>query len=171
MFFQEIDQSIVWAQVSPWVEEPINTNEADVRGYELSLALSLFEYLRLSANHTGLDATKRTTGQGLPGRTNAETNFRARLGPPEVFKLIGELQYTGQIPVSEGGKLLLPARSVWNVSASANLSHVPRLGLDRVFGSLWLVLAVNNVADVAVRDALFFPQPGRNARVGLEARW
>jgi hypothetical protein len=30
---------------------------------------------------------------------------------------------------------------------------------------------MNNLSDVAVRDGLFAPQPGRNASAGLEVSW
>jgi len=129
------------------------------------------KYLRLSANHTGLDTESLTTGLPLPGRPDIETNFRAEIGAVRSWKLVAELQHTGEIPVSASGARFLPARSVWNASASLNLAAFPPLGPNGVLRSLWLVLALNNIGDVAVRDLLYLPQPGRNGYIGVEVDW
>jgi hypothetical protein len=60
---------------------------------------------------------------------------------------------------------------VWNASASLNLASIRRLGLESHVSDVWLFVEMNNIADVAVRDALAFPQPGRHASAGLEVRW
>jgi outer membrane receptor protein involved in Fe transport len=170
-FQQDVENSIVWTTVSLYTIAPINTGPARIRGWELAASVSVTDYLRLSANHTDIDARSETTGRRLPGRADYETFFRAELGPSHIWKLMGELQDTGDIIVSESGNKTVPARSVWNVSASLNLAELPRLGIDRWLTRFWVFVQVNNVGDVAVRDALSFPQPGRNAHAGLELEW
>jgi len=175
VFQNDIDDSIVWVTLSPYVVAPINTGPARVRGYEMSLRFALTDYMRFSLNHTGIDSEKRLTGLPLPGRAEHETNFRVELGESGFWKLVGELQHTGEIPVSESGSSFLPPRSVWNASASLNLASTARLGLDAWLGSFldkaWLFVELDNIGDVPVRDAQFFPQPGRNAHAGIEVEW
>jgi outer membrane receptor protein involved in Fe transport len=170
-FDQEVDDSIVWIPISHFTRTPVNTGPAKVWGYELGLVFGFTRFLQLSANHTGLRSESTTTGLPLPGRAEQETFFRAQLGPPDIWKLTAELQRLGDIPVSPSGSVLLPARSVWNLSASLNLAGVPGVGLDRFVRALWLYAALNNVGDVAVRDLLFAPQPGRSGYVGMEIEW
>ena len=45
------------------------------------------------------------------------------------------------------------------------------MGLDLGTRRLWLHAALENIADVAIRDSLSFPQPGRSLRFGVEAEW
>jgi outer membrane cobalamin receptor len=171
LFLQEIDESIVWMPISPFTVAPQNTGPARVRGYELALRFGVTRYLRLSANHTGLDSESLTTGRPLVGRADNETNFRVEVGPAQVWKLVAELQRTGEIPVSASGQRRLPARSVWNTSASLNLAQLPGLRLDRWTNDLWLFATLTNVGDVAVRDVLSFPRPGRSGYLGMEMQW
>jgi len=171
VFLQEIDDSIVWVPISLRTVAPVNTGPARVRGYELALHVAITRFFRLTANHTGLESKSVRTGLPLVGRATNETNLRMELGEQRIWKLVAELQHTGQIPASPSGSRWLPARSVWNVSASLNLAGVPPLRLHRWLDDLWLFATLNNVSDVAVRDVLFFPQPGRNGHLGLELQW
>jgi len=168
-FQQDIDESIVWMQISPDTVAPRNTGAARARGVELALAFAWTSYLRLSANHTELSAEIETGGP-LPGRADRETFARAELGSPSLWKCVAELQRTGEIPVSPAGGRLLPARSVWNASAALNLARIPPLR-GSPLRKLWLVAELRNLADVAVRDSLVAPQPGRNGSLGVEAEW
>jgi vitamin B12 transporter len=168
VFLQEIDESIVWMKVSPFTVMPVNTGEARVRGVEVALAFGLTDYLRLSGNYTKLDAESTNTGLPLVGRPDAEAYARIELGPRDHFKLTGELEYSGEIFVSPGGALRIGARSVWNASAAWNLARLDALGLDRFVDSLWIHVTLNNLSDVAVRDLLFAPQPGRAGYIGVE---
>ncbi len=170
-FHQQINESIVWMQVSPNKVMPVNTGEVQIQGYEVGLSLSLTTYLTLSANRTGLTATGSNTGAPLVGRAESETNFRAELGRGQAWKLVAELQHTSEIPTAANGSSILPARSVWNANAAVDLVHLSMLGLDRRLTKLWLFVQLNNIGDVAVLDGLYFPQPGRNGHLGLEVEW
>jgi len=170
-FYQSRDDEIVWTQVSPWVVAPINLSDTRFVGLELSLQTEITRWVGLSASYTELDGELVSTGQPVPGRAERESHVRVRVGPAEVWKLVGEYQYTGRIPVSQGGNVFLAPRHIGNLSASADLTRALPAGLDRTAESLWIFFAVENVGDVAVRDALFSPQPGRTLTLGLEAHW
>ena len=107
----------------------------------------------------------------LPGQPERETFARLQIGPDQAWKLVGEVQHTGDILVSEGGGRHLPARTVWNASASLNLAATRWPGVPEPITHLWLFAEINNIGDIAVRDALTFPQPGRNASAGFEVNW
>ena len=170
-FHNRIDNSIVWVVINPSTVAPLNTGRATVQGYELLASLELFDLLRLSANHTGVDARYDRSGARLPGRAESETNARLEVGNRDVWKLVGEMHRTGDIYASEAGGRIIPARTVWSGSASLNLARLPRIGLDALLSRLWLTFRVNNIGDVAQRDAMSFPQPGRALALGLEGAW
>ena len=63
----------------------------------------------------------------------------------------------------------MSSRTVWNANASLNLA---RLGWDVLsdrFGDLIVSFGVKNLTDRSVRDAEFFPQPGRSFYTRVEA--
>ncbi len=170
-FRREIDESIVWVLINPRTLAPINTGSATTEGFELAGTVDLTRYLRLSANHTRTESERDATGKRLPGQAEEETHVRLRIGPEEHWKLVGEMEHVGEILVNEGGGRRLPSRTVWNVSASLNLASLSSLGLDRWASEIWLFAELDNLSDEAVRDAISFPQPGRNASAGVEVIW
>jgi outer membrane receptor protein involved in Fe transport len=171
-FHNAIEDSIVWVVVSPTTIEPRNTGDATTKGYELRGSMSFWSWLEVSANHTHLDARYDETGVRLPGRADSETNLRIALGIDGIWQVLGEMQDTGSISVSEAGGLTLPPRRVWNASGGMNVVYaVESLGFDAIPDELWLNFAVFNIGDQSVRDALSFPQPGRSFKVALEGSW
>jgi vitamin B12 transporter len=170
-FRREIDESIVWILINPRTIQPVNTGEATADGYELAASVRLTRFVRASANHTWIDSRREENGARLPGQPKHETFARLQLGPEEVWKLVGELQYVGEILVNAGGSRRLPERTVWNASAALNLVEVPGVPLERWITELWIFGAVDNIGDRAVRDAVSFPQPGRSATFGIEGHW
>lgn len=166
VFRNEIDQSIVFQQISPFVIGATNTGKALIRGLELGGSLRLFDWFGFAGNWTLLDTEVRATGRPLPGRADNEYLLRAELSPPSrVWQIVAERLYTGEIPVSPSGRTRVSARTVYNLSASIDL--VPLW--ERIPASqLLLSFAANNLADVAVRDAQFFPQPGRTLTFRVE---
>ena len=117
-FRREIDDAIVWVLRSPTTLAPINTGEATSQGVELTLSFRVTDYMRVWLNHTELDSERDLTGERLPGQPERESFARVQLGPPSLWKLVGEWQRTDDILVDEGGGTFLPDRSVWNASAS-----------------------------------------------------
>jgi outer membrane cobalamin receptor len=170
-FRREIDESIVWLLVGPNTIRPENLGEATADGVELTASFRLTRFVRFAIQHTRLDSRRDATGRRLPGQPDDETSGRLELGPDRVWKLIGECEHVGEILVDEGGSRRLPSRTVWHAAAALNVARWPRVGLDRVVSELWLSARVNNIGDEAVRDAVAFPQPGRNASAGIEIRW
>lgn len=167
-FRREIDESVVWVLVNPRTIAPINTGSATVQGFELVASIDWTRFLRLSANHTRTDSDRDATGERLPGQARDETFVRLRVGPEDEWKLVAELERVGEILVNEGGSRRLPARTVWNLSASLDLARIDRLPFGRVAKELWLFARIDNLTDQAVRDSISFPQPGRNASAGVE---
>ncbi len=170
-FYDERDDEIVWTQVSPWVVAPVNLSDTRYVGLELSVTGEITRWVGFAASHTELDATLSSTDRPPPGRAERQSFARLRIGPDDVWKLVGEWHYTGEIGASLGGRVILPARHVGNVTASLDVARVVPRVFDRVVDSLWTYVAVDNVGDVTARDALFAPQPGRSLTIGLEARW
>jgi outer membrane cobalamin receptor len=171
VFRRDIDESIVWVLIGPNTIRPENTGSAVAEGVELAGSLRLTRFVRVAAQQTLLESRRDANRRRLPGQPDDETDVRLQLGPDPVWKIVGELSRVGEILVNEGGSQRLPARTVWNASAALNLVEWPGFGLRRIVSELWLSARLNNIGDVAVRDAVAFPQPGRNASAGIEMRW
>jgi vitamin B12 transporter len=171
-FHNSIDNSIVFLLVSPTLIEPRNTGPATSEGFELAGGFTVLRWIGVYANHTFVDATLNKTGAPLPGRARDETNVRVSIGPPsKAVQLIGSVQITSQIPVSDTGDTVLPDRTVWNATVAVDLV---KLGLtpQRIpLRELLVALDAQNLTDVAIRDAEFFPQPGRSFTLRVEAVW
>lgn len=169
-FRQDIHDSIVFLLVSPSVVAPRNTGPATVDGWELQGSLRLLGWVTLGANATFLDATLNRTGTPLPGRADHEVNVRLELGPPSgLVKLVGTMQETGDIPVTDTGGTVLPARTVFDASLTVDARQLPWIGPRLPVERLLLSVIAENVTDRSVRDALFFPQPGRSLTLRAEA--
>lgn len=170
-FRREIDESIVWVLINSTTLAPVNVGEATIQGFEVSASIDLGRYLRLSANHTQIDSERASSGKRLPGQPEEETFARLRIGREEAWKIVGEVHRVGEQLVSEGGSRILPARTVWNASASLNWVEIPWAPSPDWARAIWLYVEVDNFTDEAVRDSLSFPQPGRQASAGLEVSW
>lgn len=171
VFQQDIDESIVWVPISPRTIESNNTGPARVRGFELAFEVAFTRFVRLRTNHTGLQSESLTTGRPLPGRADSESLVRLEVGEPGRWKTVGEMHRTGEIPVSPSGAIVLPSRIVWSASAAVNLAGFDALHMPDALDEFWLYLTLTNISDVAVRDGLFFPQPGRSGYIGTEIEW
>jgi iron complex outermembrane receptor protein len=168
-FDNDIDDSIVFVLISPFTVAPVNTGPARSRGVEVSASAGLLRWLVVSVNYTHLDAHYKDTGAPLPGRSPNELSGRLQLGPPSgLFKLFGDALYTDVIPVSESGRTILPARTTYDAGIVVDLVKVPLLGERIPLRSLLLSFVASNLTDVSVRDAQFFPQPGRVLNVQAE---
>jgi hypothetical protein len=142
-----------------------------VKGLELSGSLGLLGWLRGSANWTWLDTRVAHHGGPLPGRPEHEVTGRLVLGPASgLLKLVGEVHYTDDIPAVEGGALTVSRRTTFDASLAVDLNQLP--WFEDWLPSEACVVSVTgtNLTDRAVRDAQFFPQPGRVLSFQLELR-
>ncbi len=172
-FYRAIEESIVWVRISLQTVAPVNTGRATSRGVELQSSFEIGPWVGVAANYTWTDSERDDNGARLAGQAEHAAFARLRLGPEKIFKLIAEFQYLSDILVDEGGSLELPSRRIWNASASVDLAALGLPGWPtRVLPEeVWLYAALENISDESVRDVASFPQPGRNGRVGFEARW
>lgn len=168
-FAGEVDESIVFQLISSNVIAPVNTGSGTTRGYELTLRWRPHSWIRLSAARTVTDSKLDSNHKNIAGIAVSQVDGRLELGPRERFKLVGEVHYTGRIPLDNGGQSRLQSRVAYDASASVDLTKIPMLGMSRLGRSLWLSVRGQNLGDVAIRDSRSFPQPGRNFSVALES--
>jgi vitamin B12 transporter len=170
-FYNDIDESIVFQTQSAALVIATNTGPAHIVGLELAGGFGLLGWLHFSGNWTHLDSEIESTGASLPGRADDEWLLRLVLGPESgLFKLVGERRQTGDIPTDFGGTALVRGRTVWDASAALDLAQLPWLGRYIPGSSLLLSVTGRNLGDVSVRDAAFFPQPGRSLAFRIEWR-
>jgi outer membrane receptor protein involved in Fe transport len=170
-FRNDVRESIVFQPVSQFVVAASNTGPALSQGLELAGGLRLLAWIGLEANWTHLSSKAQRTGQPLPGRAEDEVLVRVRLGPASgLFELTGECLYTSELPVTADGGTRVSARTVWNASAALDLLQLPWLDVHLPGERLLVSLTGDNLGDVSVRDAQFFPQPGRWLTLRVEWR-
>ena len=171
-FRNRIQESIVFVLVSPFTVAAENTGAAHVEGVEGDFGFGLFGWARLSASGTWLEARLDRTHTPLPGRATAEATLRLVVGPPSgLVKLVGEARYTGEIPVTDTGRTVLPERTVYDASVIVDLAKLEWLAGYVPAEAMRVALIGRNLTDRAVRDAQFFPQPGRTLSVRVETVW
>jgi outer membrane receptor protein involved in Fe transport len=171
-FHSSIDNSIIWIPVSPYKIRPENSDAATSKGVEVSASIGVGPWFSLSANHTELRATTDDEGVRLPGRSDRETFVAAKLGSPQIWKIVGEFHRIGSISVSRSGNYVLPGGDLWNARVALDLCRLgPRIARTLPVKKLWLSLALDNITDISVRGSLGFPRPGRTMSIGVEAQW
>ena len=167
-FGGEVDDSIVFQQISRNTFSYENTGRVETRGHEVSLRWRPHDWVRLTASRTVTDAKSEENGSSVAGIARSQIDGRLEFGPREFWKLSGEVQYTGRLPVSPGDLVELSSRVVWGGSASIDLAQLKPLPLPPNLQSLWLSLRARNLGNIAVRDTGFSPRPGRNFTLALE---
>lgn len=167
-FAGEVDDSIAFTLISTSVVAPVNIGSSTIRGYELSLRWRPHPLVRLTAARTVTDAKRDVNNKNVVGIAVSQVDGRLELGPRERWKLVGEVHYTGRIPQNQGGTAELASRVAFDASASIDLVQIPVLRLKPIAKSLWLSFRGRNLGNVALRDTLYRPRPGRNFSVALE---
>lgn len=168
-FAGAIENAIAFQLISSKVSAPVNTGRSDTNGYELTLRWSPHPWFRSIATRTVTNAEYDETGAQVTGIAPSQTDLRIELGPRDWLKIVGELHYTGRLPLSAGGASSLPSRTSYDASGSVDLTKLHLLHLGKLGRSLWLSLRGRNLANVAIRDSRSFPQPGRSFSVALES--
>jgi outer membrane receptor protein involved in Fe transport len=172
-FRRDVDQSIVFQLLGQSVLVATNTGDARVRGIELGGGLAATRWLAFSGDLTLLDTEIEATGFPLPGRAEVEYALRLEIEPPGgPLKLVGEQHYVGSRPLAPGGRVVISAQRTWNASLALDLARVPaaKRRLPLALERLALVVSGTNLGDLSVRDALGFPEPGRQLTFGVEGR-
>ena len=167
-FAGEVDDSIAFTLISTNVVAPRNIGSSKIRGYELSLRWRPHPLVRLTAARTVTEAKRDVNDRNVVGIAVSQIDGRLELGPRERWKLVGEVHYTGRIPQNLGGTAELASRVMFDASASVDLARIPALRLTPVVKSLWLSFRGRNLGNVAVRDTVYRPRPGRNFSLALE---
>ncbi|HEB89008.1 MAG TPA: TonB-dependent receptor [Deltaproteobacteria bacterium] len=168
-FAGEIENGIAFQLISSNVSAPVNTGRSQTRGYEISLRWTPHPWIRTTATRTVTRAKLESTHEQVVGVAVSQTDFRIELGPRDRLKIVGELHYTGRLPVSQNGAAVLPSRIAYDASASIDLTRFPFLHLERFGRALWLSVRGRNLGNAAIRDSRSFPRPGRNFSVALES--
>ena len=168
-FASEIENAIAFQLISSNVSQPVNTGRSETRGYELSVRWTPHPWVRTTATRTVTRAEIEDTGARVAGVAFSQTDGRIELGPRDRLKIVGEIHYTGRIPVSADAAASLPSRTTYDASASIDLTKFPLLRLERVGESLWLSIRGRNLGNTAIRDTRAFPRPGRNFSIALES--
>ena len=188
IFYQDIENQIVWQRINAFTIAPTNTNDARVRGLELAGEFGLFGWIGFAANWTLQDADLdrpqvptvepddpspiQQPGTALPGRAESEYQLRLWLGPSSrLFRLVVERSHTSKIHVNSSKGSTLSGRTVYDASASLDLAQLWRPSVRWFPRQLIASASAANLTDRSVRDSVGFPQPGRTLSFGLEARW
>lgn len=162
-FDNELDDLIAFVSSGTGKVRPINIGAARIRGHEISLSATLAHHVRLSANHTELDAEDRGDeasfrGKDLPGRPQSETWVRLELFGP-AGTLYYELSAVGESPLVRSNFLRAPARRVHTAGVLLRpLPHVTIAAEGR------------NLTDNDITDVFRFPLPGRSFFINVEVR-
>ena len=167
-FRSEIERSIVFQLVSPNKRSFVNLGRTRNEGYELSLRWQPHDWLRLTTSRTVTRSRLRSSGCSPAGIARSQTDGRLEIGPRHVFKVVGELHYTGRIFLDSGCGSFLESRISYDASASVDLTELPLPYARRLAESLWLSLRGRNLGNVSQYDTGAFPRPGRNLAVALE---
>ena len=168
-FAGEIENAIAFQLISSNVSAPVNTGRSDTRGYELSFRWTPHPWVRATATRTVTRAKLEDTGARVAGVAYSQTDGRIELGPRDRLKIVGEIHYTGRLPLSTDAAASLPSRISYDASASIDLTKFPVLNLVGFGESLWLSVRGRNLGNAAIRDSRSFPRPGRNFSIALES--
>lgn len=162
LFRNDIDESIVFQPISLTVIQATNTGAALVEGVELAGGFRLLDWVGFSGDWTLMDPRLKGSGTKLPGRADEEYHLRLVIGPPSgLIKLTAEWSHRSSIPVTTLGATRVGPATTYDASLVVDAAQLPLIG-ERIPGErLLLSVTARNLTDVSVRDAQFFPQPGR----------
>jgi outer membrane cobalamin receptor len=182
-FDRDIDNTIVFQQVSPNVIAATNTGDASVEGVELAAELDLWGWIGLAANYTWQDSDNQggsgdfvisagSSARALPGRADEEWNLRATLGPPsDAWKLAAERHYVSSIPLTASGQTRVPSRATWDASLTLDLVQLAPFAWPTRPERILVSVVGTNLSDESVYDSIGFPQPPRSLTFKGEIRW
>lgn len=158
-----LDEAIVFAPVSGHRFEPVNTGPSWFYGVETAGVLMLPWSSSLRGTWTRTESYREATGEPLPlrprDRVTGRISSRPLDGPVELF---AEGTWASGAYADFFGNLAVPDGKV----LGGGLTLAPSRGR---FAGLAMTAEATNITGADVRDALFFPQPGR--AFWLTVRW
>lgn len=154
-FFNNTDDLILFQQTSQRTVQAVNISKAEVEGFELSWALTLFNHFSVSGNYTYQDAKNTSEipylkDKWLPGRPEVELFVRSELFNHRA-KIFHEYSYLSNSFLDQANIRFVDDRIIHN----AGFSIYP-------VKSITLTFEVKNIEDEQVSDVLGFPLPGRS---------
>ncbi len=151
-FYSDYRDSIIWAPVSAYLVQAINTGPAEVAGVEALVDWQLGDGFWWRTAGTWLERAEYDSGVPLTGRTDYHLNSRLEYLEGEWSGALS-VNYTGEIPADLFGNLVIEPRTLVGVE----LVHETSTGEIGV--------AVNNLFDKDARDSWNYPLPGREVYV------
>ena len=153
-FYTRLEDAIVFAAVSPYRFQAVNSGPGRISGAELG-GTAEFDGLELRVSATRTDTYRESTGQPLPGHPRDKLSGRAaaRLFGGAVLPFVEATRQSATY-VDFFGNLTTPAGTL----VGAGITGTARQGR---LGGLSLTLEATNLGNADIRDSSFFPQPGR----------
>jgi len=147
-FYSDYRDSIIWAPVSAYTVEAINSGPAEVLGVEALADVQLAPALWWRTAGSWLPRAEYDSGVPLTGRSEYHANSRLEYSDKH-WRTALSLDCTGEIPADLFGSLVIEPRALVG------------LELARGLNSGELGLTINNVFDEQARDSWNYPLPGR----------
>jgi len=152
VFFSDYRDSIIWAPISAYTVQAINTGPEEVTGVEALVDWQLGDGLWWRTAGTWLGRAEYDSGVPLTGRSEYHLNSRLEYLESEWSGALS-VDYTGEIPADLFGNLVIEPRTLVGIE----LAHETNTGE--------IGLAVNNLFDEDARDNWNYPLPGREIYV------
>lgn len=152
VFYSDYRESIIFAPVSGYLVQAINTGPVLILGVEGLLDHNLAQGWWWRTAFTWLPQAEYKSGVRLTGRAKHHANSRLEyLGAQWNTALVAD--FTGELPADLFGSLIIPARTVVGLEAS------------KQFDAGTLGLSISNLFDEHTRDSWNYPLPGREVNV------
>lgn len=150
VFATRLRESIFFAPVSPYRFAPVNGGPSTLAGTELSASAELPRSIGLSLTWTHLESRRDATGEPLPGRPRDRVSARAEWRAMRGLDAFADATWSSGAYADFFGNLEVPAGETLGFGLTAEPTP-----------SLAFTLETTNFTDSTVRDARYFPQPGR----------
>lgn len=153
-FATRLQDAIVFAPVSAYRWEAVNSGPAWMAGGELTASLAT-PWVEVTGSATRTETQRDQTGAPLPGRPRDKAALRAtaRLFG-DALEPFADARWQARSYADFYGNLTVPSGTRVGAGLTARL-HEGRAG------DLALTLEGTNLGDADVRDARFYPKPGR----------
>ncbi len=149
-FATRLTESIFFAPVSPYRFAAVNGGPSTLMGAEAGIDARLPADVTLSASWTHLESRRDETGKPLPGRPRDRLAARASWRATSRLEAFADATWSSAAYADFFGNLQVPAGEVAGAGFTADLPS-----------GVAVTVEATNLTDSDVRDARYFPQPGR----------